>query len=338
MVGITFNSLELEYGNDFVFIHEGSNASSPIIATLTGYNYQYNEYRSSGNSLFIRFVTNSTNVDNGWNASYAGYQTYCSGQSITTNSGTVTDGSGSNNYQNNQHCEWYFYNYNEDKYVLSFTGFSTEANNDVLYVYDGPTSSSLLLGSFSGSAIPASITTSGQYMTLKFTTNASITSQGWSASFKTINSANCGSSILTGNSDTFSDGSGSSNYKINMSCSWLIKPTNPLNYIVLNFTAFALESCCDYVTIYNGSTTSAPILGSFNGSQLPNLIYSSEKTMLVTFTTDGSATYSGWEAYYFLTTSAPGTCGGTQTITGTSGSFQMEVATIVTPMVWIVLG
>ena len=70
------------------------------------------------------------------------------------------------------------------------------------------------------------------------------------------------------------------------------------DFVTLTFTEFNTESGYDKVYVYDGSSTSAPLLGSFSGSSIPGPLTSSGGTMLVHFTSDGSVTESGWSAGY----------------------------------------
>jgi hypothetical protein len=106
-----------------------------------------------------------------------------------------------------------------------------------------------------------------------------------------------GTTTLTENSGSFEDGSGTNNYTNNSDCLWLIQPSGASN-ITLNFSSFNTESNCDFVRIYDGSSTSDPLLGEFSGSSIPSSITSTSGNMLVNFITDGSVVSTGWEAYY----------------------------------------
>src|SRR5687768_12086903 len=44
--------------------------------------------------------------------------------------------------------------------------------------------------------------------------------------------------------------------------------------IRVNFTSFNLENGFDYLTVYNGATTGAPVLGNFTGTTIPAMITS----------------------------------------------------------------
>ena len=93
-------------------------------------------------------------------------------------------------------------------------------------------------------------------------------------------------------------------YPNNANCRYLIRNSNPRARITINFLAFRLESSCIYdrIKIYDGESTSANQLGSLNGycgTSLQNRIFkSSGNALLITFTTDGSVTFSGFQISY----------------------------------------
>lgn len=112
-----------------------------------------------------------------------------------------------------------------------------------------------------------------------------------------------GTTILTAPSGGFEDGSILNDYVNNSECYWLIQPTNA-NSITLTFTSFSTESN-DIVMVYDGSTTAAPVLGTFSGTTIPSPITSTGGSMLVSFITDGSTTSDGWTATYSSTGTSP---------------------------------
>ncbi|MBQ4821045.1 reprolysin-like metallopeptidase [Aquimarina sp. MMG016] len=77
-----------------------------------------------------------------------------------------------------------------------------------------------------------------------------------------------------------------------------IAPESSDDRVRVSFDAFLLEGCCDYLRIYDGPDTSAPLIGSYNGSNSPGEIVSSHDTGSLTFVfaSDGSVTYLGWDA------------------------------------------
>ena len=86
-----------------------------------------------------------------------------------------------------------------------------------------------------------------------------------------------------------------STYSSNMNCRWNLT-SNAV--IELLFYFFATESSADYVSVYDGDSTSAPLIGQFSGSSLPAPITSSSTKLYVRFTSDGSSQYRGFAARY----------------------------------------
>lgn len=68
------------------------------------------------------------------------------------------------------------------------------------------------------------------------------------------------------------------------------------------FNSFHLEasSTCafDYVAVYDGPNTLAPLLGRFCGSVLPPTLKSLTNQMFLVFKTDASVAAEGWRATY----------------------------------------
>lgn len=62
--------------------------------------------------------------------------------------------------------------------------FSTQLDADYLYLYDGGSSASPLIGTFSGTTLPAPITSSSNKLHVRFTTDSSGTARGFRASYR----------------------------------------------------------------------------------------------------------------------------------------------------------
>ena len=89
-------------------------------------------------------------------------------------------------------------------------------------------------------------------------------------------------------------------------CQFLIAPSGATS-INLDFTVFSVESGFDFVRIYDGSTTSSPLLATLSGTTIPATISSTSGTMLVRFTSDFSVTQDGFEASW-TTGAVVGSC------------------------------
>ena len=80
-----------------------------------------------------------------------------------------------------------------------------------------------------------------------------------------------------------------------MDCRWNLTS----NVVIeLLFYFFTTESSLDYVSVYDGDSTSVPLIGQFSGSSLPAPITSSSTKLYVRFTSDGSSQDRGFAARY----------------------------------------
>jgi subtilisin-like proprotein convertase family protein len=116
------------------------------------------------------------------------------------------------------------------------------------------------------------------------------------AGAQTINMANGSSSACSG---TFYDSGGSGgNYTDGQNLTYTICPSTAGQSIQVAFSTLNIESGWDYLYIYNGNTTGAPLIGTYTGTTSPGTIVSSAANGCLTFrfTSDGSVNYSGWVA------------------------------------------
>ncbi len=230
------------------------------------------------------------------------YPYNCAGtKTITYIAGTIEDGSGSGDYQNNQDCMWLIDpTETVTKIVLSFISIATEPTNDIITVYDGNSTSSPVLGTFSGSTLPNDITSTGPQMLVRFQTNGSTVANGWKASYRCLYPLYCsGITNLTAPSGTISDGSASDNYSYNHLCRWTITPTDATS-ITLNFSAFDLATN-DSLRIYDQVANVK--VAAYSGTSIPpSHTYNTSKLMLL-FKTDGYLNAQGFDASYTSTSS-----------------------------------
>ncbi|NSW44963.1 MAG: hypothetical protein HPY79_04030 [Bacteroidales bacterium] len=112
-------------------------------------------------------------------------QTYTinSGGTVSTCSGYFYDSGGSSGtYQNSEDYTMTLCSSNGGHITVAFSSFNIENNYDFLYIYDGPNTSSTLIGTYTSTTSPGTITSSGTCLTFRFTSDASITYDGWAAS------------------------------------------------------------------------------------------------------------------------------------------------------------
>ena len=104
----------------------------------------------------------------------------CSGTvevTLTSSGVSISDGPGQ--YSNSQSCTWVITG--AGRITVQFTEFSTEAGYDYVKLYDGASTSSTSLGSFSGTTVPAPVTSTSGSLTVTFTSDSSSVNNGFVA-------------------------------------------------------------------------------------------------------------------------------------------------------------
>ena len=113
--------------------------------------------------------------------------------------------------------------------------------------------------------------------------------------------AQCGEVDNQGYYGYFADGSGTMNYDNNTECSWLITTPVQGGFVAVGFYNFSTEVNWDFVRIYDGTDVLAPLLGEFSGSDIPEQVTSTGQEIFITFSSDGSNTSAGFDAYWSST-------------------------------------
>ncbi len=229
------------------------------------------------------------------------YPLFCSGpDTLRSLVGSFGDGSGPvADYHSNAFCSWLIDPQTAQDsvagIVLTFHEFQT-ASGDTLRIFDGSTTGDPLLGSFSGSTLPAAISSESNQMLVTFATDNLTEGSGWACTYLSYSPVWCsGITTLTADAGQVSDGSGPFRYGNNSVCQWRIQPEAPMD-LHLTFTAFDTEESGDIVKVYD--LQSMTMLGSFSGSALPEPVFCPSGKMLIMFVTNSDITADGWEAYY----------------------------------------
>ncbi|WP_154859498.1 BspA family leucine-rich repeat surface protein [Cyclobacterium xiamenense] len=283
IIELSFSAFELENCCDYVRIYDGTSDEAPLLGEFNGTDLP-DAVRSTGRSMYVTFSTDGSIVYDGFAASYQKIPL----PTVTTTAITTFD---------NESASLGGEFAGVEDALVTERGFvySTTTNPTT---EDGVLQAGSGIGSFSENLTGLTLNTT--YYVKAYAIASGITVYGEEQSFTTT--AYCsGGSTFTDESGSFSDGSVDGNYINNQSCSWLIEPTNtnPFN-IELSFSEFELQTCCDYVRIYDGTSDEAPLLGEFNGTDLPDAVRSTGRSMYVTFSTDGSVVYDGFAASYEL--------------------------------------
>jgi len=232
------------------------------------------------------------------------YPAYCSGQTDLVNYdfGSLDDGSGPlHDYETNANCSWLIAPDDGVATVdLSFLNFDLGSGDEVS-VYDGNSASATLIGTYTGSTIPPTITTTGPAMFITFTSNETGSGMGFLAEYDCNLTNFCESSThLYDPSGDINDGSGDYDYRNSTLCKWYIEPTNAAT-VILDFNSLNTEETNDRIQVYDlGLGT---LLGTYSGdmSDPPTGITATSGQMLVMWSSNKTVRGVGWDASYTIT-------------------------------------
>nr|XP_002737503.1 PREDICTED: cubilin-like [Saccoglossus kowalevskii] len=303
-VQLVFTTFSTESIHDYVEIYDGPSPASSHLGFYSG-NSPPSVPISSGNTITVYFHSDGIIERQGFNATYRAVITTnvgdCGG-TFNSDMGVIATPNYPDHYPGNQDCYYYIRVSDGLLIQLEFILFNTEYEHDFVSVFDGSsTSSTTILNSYSGSGLPLVPFSSGSSLTVYFHSNADGAGQGFYAKFKTVLMTNntgshCGGTFTT-DWGIFTSQNYPEHYSTFLDCYYYITVTAG-NKIQVQFNIFDTESCCDYICIYDGSSTSSLLLGNYTGSTLPPLITSNWSHVLIYFHTDGTVGSRGFQAVY----------------------------------------
>jgi hypothetical protein len=180
-ITLTFVKFETNPG-DLVKVYDGGDISAPLLGQFDG-NTLPPGLTSTGNRMLVTFTSGSGSQAPGFYATYdAETPVWCTGTTtITADTAEISDGSYRFNYHNLQNCKWKLMPENGQPLTVYFHSFDTEPDKDILKIYDLSNSTLLatLSGHYESGSLPDSVTCESGQMYVIFTTNGSVTSNGW---------------------------------------------------------------------------------------------------------------------------------------------------------------
>ncbi|XP_063777593.1 cubilin [Pseudophryne corroboree] len=298
---------------DVLEIYGGPELSSPRLAQLCTSRAPGNplQVSSTGNTVTVRFKTDSTSNGKGFNATWREVPGGCGGVFQTSN-GEIHSPNYPRPYNDNTECSWVIKVDTGHRVSLNFTDFDieyhTSCNYDSVTVYDGETSDARLLATLCGSQLPGVITSTQSIMFVRLRSDHSGQHKGFSARF----SEACGSTITTASiGGVISSPLYPAKYPNNQNCTWIIQAQDPFNHVTISFTDFETEdsrNCSkDFVEILDGNNYESPSKGHYCGNLIPHPVTSFSNALVLKFVSDDYTSGKGFHATYSASTSA---CGG----------------------------
>ena len=179
---IMVKRLDIFDDGDKLSIYDGEDNAAPLLAELAGNTIPGN-IESTGNKIFIEFITSDANTAPGFYLNYKAIRpVWCNGVTqLEEPMATFDDGSGDFYYYNSTTCLWMIDPGTTNPLTLHFNYFDTEENSDKLKIYDAD--SQELLATLSGyyETPPEPVMAPSGKMMLAFQTNNSVQGQGWEA-------------------------------------------------------------------------------------------------------------------------------------------------------------
>ncbi len=108
----------------------------------------------------------------------------------------------------------------------------------------------------------------------------------------------------------YDPGGSAANYPNSHTTITTLCPANPGDKVVLNFTAFSTEPGIDILSIYDGNSVAAPLIGTYSGASLPPVIIATNASGCLTasFSADASINDIGWAANVSCMAMPAGNC------------------------------
>ncbi|EFN89302.1 Cubilin, partial [Harpegnathos saltator] len=235
------------------------------------------------------------------------------GGTYTTASGTISSPGHSSTYLPNMQCEWKIQLPPGERIRAMWLRFDLEeslsCHFDYVEVYDGPHTSSELIGRYCGSELPSAIKSTTNTLVVVFSSDWSFESEGFAISYETF----CGGE--------FRDETGiihspfyPNNYPGSKTCIYeIIQPVNQgivLNILDMDIEGLSTDCFYDYIEIHDGDNENATKLATLCGNEYhipPTPFISTHNYMFIKFTTDNSLEGRGFKANY---TTIDRRCGG----------------------------
>ncbi len=290
MLAFNFTSFETESGYDYLYIYNGPTTSSPQIAgspfhgtTSPGTVISTHET----GAITFRFTSDGSAVRAGWAASFEcilmNEPPTCASNPTPANNATGVNPAG----------------------TLSWNTVMTATSYDV-YIGEGslpaePTAN-VAVNSYTPS-VPLNEFTTYVWKVVPKNGIGSATDCGtWSfTTGVTYNTILMHSGSVTSCNGIFMDSGGATGAYANSETYTLtINPGTEGANVKVTFTSFDVESntgCTyDYLKVYNGATTSAPLLGTFCGTTVPGPFTATTGSLTFYFKSDTSVPKAGWAA------------------------------------------
>eukprot|EP01043_Picozoa_sp_COSAG02_P046540 COSAG02_NODE_4363_length_5449_cov_10.058692_1_plen_1673_part_10 len=263
---VTFDTFQTEGNWDYVNIYDGASSDDVRVGRFSG--TTADAVAGSGNTLLVEFTSDGSVVRDGFSATLTcadAVDPCVSDLVISAESGNFALDGG---YDNGHDCNFVIACPSGTP-TVTFTSFETEANWDFVYVYDGDTADAPQLGVCHGTECPGRFVGSAEAALVRFTSDGSVTRQGFSASYtctpvlEPCGEYGSGNEALPGPGAVITDGmaiqydQGTTDYT---NCVWTIAcpaDTTP----IVDFSGVNTEGNWDFLNVHSDPSTVVNCIG-----------------------------------------------------------------------------
>ncbi|KAF8777573.1 Cubilin like protein [Argiope bruennichi] len=258
--------------------------------------------QTTTNTAIVRLVTDQSVTREGFRLEWA--IKGCGGDIKNKNNFMITSPNYPNGYPMETTCYWHVSYPPGNRIELTIMDLDMEGvpgcHFDYLKVYGGEDRHApQLLNICSTITAPRTITSHGNQMVVEFTSDASIGRRGFKATIKKT-AGGCGG-LYTTPEGTIMTPNFPETYNANDECDWLIE-VDKSHRVILDFYDFGMPESVNgtkgYVAIYDGNSSTAPLLLKHWGPKPEDSILSTGHQMLVRLVADGNNVGNGFRAHY----------------------------------------
>ncbi|MGK5082856.1 CUB domain-containing protein [Bdellovibrionota bacterium FG-1] len=267
----SFDSLGTEAGYDPVKIYDGADTSGTLLGTFSGSATPANQTATSG-QMYVKFNSDGS-------AQGTGFVMHWTTPNPTETSPVVANFTAS---------PWA----GLSSTVFSFTDSSSNSPRTWNWSPTTLAKTATPSGALPGAGLtPVSLTVSNALGTDTKTNNVYLGSllAGNTVKMCTNTTATTTSGNLVDSGDTLV------NYSPNENCTLLIQPVGATS-ITLSLSSIATEAGYDALRVYDGTDANGPLLGTFSGSATPAPVTGTSGSLYLTFVSDGSLQFAGFNA------------------------------------------
>ncbi|XP_070538899.1 zinc metalloproteinase nas-39-like [Ptychodera flava] len=218
-------------------------------------------------------------------------------------------------YLSGEYCSYHISTIPGNNIYLEFLEFKVEPHSACIYdnvkIFDGAYLTNTSLGTYCDHEAPQGILSSHNHILVTFESDETANDDGFRAIAVSVapgtnESQNTnGISLTTLNAEkgTITSAGYPYKYRASQNEQFVITTTEDSSVLRLFFLDFDVEPAfgCrfDYVAVYNGNSTSEPMIGKYCGEKInrpPKVIQSSSESLCIEFITDGSDEYGGFLA------------------------------------------